>query len=55
MQFYNKTSFRDVRLTMYFYFLESLESGILSSKEPSECDSLICCINKGKTVKQYCH
>jgi hypothetical protein len=58
MQFYNKTSFRDARQDAhYVFFYFSRISGIrysLSSKEPPECDSLICCcIDTGKTVKQY--
>jgi adenosyl cobinamide kinase/adenosyl cobinamide phosphate guanylyltransferase len=52
MQFYNKTSFVMLKmLTMYFYFfLESPESGIrFRQKSLPECDSLICCIDTGKT------
>jgi hypothetical protein len=53
MQFYNKTSFRDARQDAHYVFFFFSRIGIrysLSSKEPPECDSLICCyINKGKT------
>jgi hypothetical protein len=41
---------------VFLFFLESRNQVFAFVKSLQECDSLICCcIDTGKTVKQYCH
>jgi hypothetical protein len=41
---------------VFLFFLESRNQVFAFVKSLPECDSLICCcIDTGKTVKQYCH